>query len=119
MRDLRSPARKASGLRSWTTQQLSPDFETCRSRLRPGPNFLKKVPQLMVTSFSRDLRKGLALVRGLALSRKAAADQPESRSSFDVSRFEVPACPPNLQGVGRERLIGWYWRGHPRMHFFQ
>ena len=73
----------------------------------------------MVTSFSRDLRKGLALVRGLALSRRAAADQPESRSSFDVSRFEVPACPPNLQGVGKERLIEWYWRVHPRFNFFK
>lgn len=39
--------------------------------------------------------------------------------TFDVSRFDVPPCPPNLRNVGRDQLIEWYWRAHPRFHFFK
>jgi 2-polyprenyl-3-methyl-5-hydroxy-6-metoxy-1,4-benzoquinol methylase len=73
----------------------------------------------MAPPFSRDLRRGFALVRSLALRRKSAAIHPESRPSFDVSRFEAPSCPAALQGVAKEQLIEWYWRVHPRFNFFK
>ena len=73
----------------------------------------------MVPPFARDLRRGFALVRSLALRQRSAAIHPEPRASFDVARFEVPSCPVSLQGVGKERLIEWYWRVHPRFNFFK
>ena len=73
----------------------------------------------MAPPFPRDLRRGFALVRSLALSRRPAALHPESRPSFDVSRFEAPSCPEALQSVGKAQLIEWYWRVHPRFTFFK
>jgi SAM-dependent methyltransferase len=109
MRDWRRPAPEAN--------KLDPGLR--RDELTAGIREAK-VSQLMVSSsFLRDLRKGLALVRSLVLTRKATAVQPESRSSFDVSRFEVPSCPANLKSVRKARLIEWYWRVHPRFNFFK
>src|SRR5882672_1725504 len=92
-----------------------------RARLHePGPHIREaKVLQPMAPPFARDLRRGFALVRSLAQRRSSAAIHPEPSPSVDVSRFEAPSCPATLQNVGKEQLIEWYWRVHPRFNFFK
>ena len=37
----------------------------------------------------------------------------------DPTKFELPACPPQLRDASRSELVEWYWRLHPRFNFFK